>query len=446
MEIKKFDFVIIFGATGDLVERKVIPSLHHLFENQQINKDNFKVFAFARRDFTNGKYNEFIDASLQKHLKNSEFKVNPDFYNIFEYVKGNLDSKDCFIELNQKILKLEAELNICANKLFYLAIPPSLYDEVIMHIKDTQFNQMCKGAEVKVLVEKPFGLDSASAGLTDKILKDVFKEEQIFRLDHYLGKSIIRDIPAVKEKLKDIWNSEHIERVFISTTETIGVENRGAFFDSIGSLRDVGQNHLLEIVAFIAMENVPIENVAEFRAARANVLNELIKYSNDDAGRSTFRAQYKGYKEIPNVNPSSTTETYFKVAVFIDNSQWKYTKFVIEAGKRTGQARSFVEINFKNKDKLFINFNRENPFIRLFRGPNYEELMVSPKTDSQYVEEYAVMLEEALAGNLTYFIDQSEVKAQWEFIDPIIKSWEENAVPLFTYMPDDISILSVSKI
>lgn len=446
MEITKYDYVVIFGATGDLVERKVIPSLYHLFVSKQISIANFKVFAFARRDFTNGKYNEFIDSSLQKHFKNTDFEVEEDFYSIFEYVQGNLDDKDCFVNLNKKILNLEAELNICANKLFYLAIPPSLYDEVIMHIKDTQFNQMCKGAEVKVLIEKPFGLDLGSSEVTDNIIKDVFKEEQIFRLDHYLGKSILRNIPLVKEKLKDIWNTQNIERVFISTTETLGVENRGEFFDSIGSLRDVGQNHLLEIIALIAMENVSSEKINEFRAARANILNKLIKYSNDDAGRSTFRAQYKGYKEIDNVKENSQTETYFKVAAYIDTPEWKYTKFVIEAGKRTGQSRSFVEIDFKNKDKLFINFSRENPFIRLFKGANYEELMTSEKSDSQYVEEYAVMLKEALSGDLTYFIDHKEVKAQWEFIDPIVKSWKENAVPLFTYMPDDISILSVSKI
>lgn len=446
MEITKYDFIVMFGATGDLVERKVIPSLYHLFVSKQINDTNFKVFAFARRDFTNGKYNEFIDSSLQKHFKNTDFEVEEDFYSIFEYVQGNLDDKDCFVNLNKKILNLEAELNICANKLFYLAIPPSLYDEVIMHIKNTQFSQMCKGAEVKVLIEKPFGLDLGSSEVTDNIIKDVFKEEQIFRLDHYLGKNILRNIPLVKEKLKDIWNTQNIERVFISTTETLGVENRGEFFDSIGSLRDVGQNHLLEIIALIAMENVSSKNINEFRAARANILNKLIKYSNDDAGRSTFRAQYKGYKEIANVKENSQTETYFKVAAYIDTPEWKYTKFVIEAGKRTGQSRSFVEIDFKNRDKLFINFSRENPFIRLFKGTNYEELMTSEKSDSQYVEEYAVMLKEALSGDLTYFIDHQEVKAQWEFIDPIVKSWKENAAPLFTYMPDDISILSVSKI
>jgi len=446
MDIKKFDFIIIFGATGDLVEKKVIPSLYYLFTHNQINKDNFKVFAFARRDFTNGKYKEIINLSLQKHYKNSDYQVEEEFYSIFEYEQGDLDNRDCFVELNQKILDLEAKLNICANKLFYLAIPPALYNQVITHIKETQFNKMCEGAEVKVLIEKPFGHDSITSEQTDVIVKSVFKENQIFRLDHYLGKNILRSIPQVKEQLKEVWNTEHIERVFISTTETLGVESRGEFFDSVGSLRDVGQNHLLEIIALITMGNASYEDVNVVRKARADILNKLVKYSNADAGKFTFRAQYKGYKDIGNVKPNSNTETYFKIAAYIDDPKWKYTKFIIEAGKRTGQSRSFVQIDFKNKDKLFINFNKENPFIRLFKGPNYTELITSEKSETQYVGEYAVMLQEALDGNLKYFVDQTEVKAQWEFIDPIVKSWQENAVPLFTYMPDDISILSVSKI
>ncbi|MBE0574077.1 hypothetical protein IH575_04200 [Candidatus Dojkabacteria bacterium] len=160
----------------------------------------------------------------------------------------------------------------------------------------------------------------------------------------------------------------------------------------------------------------------------------------------TFRAQYKGYKNIDKVDPNSTSETYFKVAAFIDDPKWKYTKFIIESGKRTGQERSFIEIDFKNKEKLFINFSRENPFIRLFNGNSYTEITTSGKTNEQYVLEYSTMIEEALMGKQDYFIDQEEVKAQWNFIDPIINAWQNNAVPLFTYMPDDISVLSIANI
>lgn len=447
MEIKKFDTLVIFGATGDLVNRKVIPSLYNLFKNNQINTNNFKVFAFARRDFTNGKYNDVIDQSLRDHFKNENIQIDEDFYKLFEYVQGDLDNRNCFAKLNQKILDFEKNLAICSNKLFYLAIPPTLYDEVIDHIKETQFNQMCKGAEVKVLLEKPFGKDQNSSKETDRIIKEVFTENQIFRLDHYLGKEILRDIPFVKKRFKDIWNTENIERVFISTTETLGVEKRGEFFDSIGALRDVGQNHLLTLLSLITMDDGSIsEEPSNFRKARADVLNKLVTYSENDIPKFTFRAQYKGYRQIEKVNPESTTETYFKISVFVDDPKWKYTKFILEAGKRTGQSRSFIEIDFKNKDKLFINFAKENPFIRLFQGANYTEIMTSEKTDKQYVEEYSLMIAEALEGNQKYFIDQSEVDAQWKFIDPIVDAWNKNKVPLFVYMPDDISILSVSNI
>jgi len=446
MQVNKFDFLIIFGATGDLVSRKVIPSLYHLYKSSQISSTNFRVFAFARRDFTNGKYKEIIDESLKAHFKDNEFVTENDFVNIFEYLQGDLDCRDCFVELNQRILKLEADLNICANKLFYLAIPPQLYDEVVVHIKETQFNQMCKGAEVKVVLEKPFGHNLESSIETDKILQEVFDENQIYRLDHYMGKQILRDIPFIRTKLANVWNTQNIERVFISTTETLGVEKRGEFFDSVGSLRDVGQNHLLEILALLTMD-IPQElNADTYRKARANIPDKLVKYSNNDAGKFTFRAQYKDYKKIPNVNPESTTETYFKIAAFLDDPNWKYTKFVLEAGKRVGQARSYIEIDFKNKEKLFINFNRENPFARLFKGGDYTEIISSEKSDTQYVEEYAILLQEALSGNSMFFASQEEVNAQWNFIDPIVKSWQENAVPLFTYMTDDISILSISKI
>lgn len=444
--INNFDFLVIFGATGDLVERKIIPSLYYLYHNKQINKDNFKIFAFARRDFTNGKYKEIVLSSLQKHFSRDDIKIDEDFYNLFNYVQGDLNNRDCFIELNTQILDLEDRLGVCANKLFYLAIPPSLYDEVINHIKNTQFNKMCKGAEVKVLLEKPFGLNKQTSITTNNIVSEVFNENQIFRLDHYLGKDIVRNITKAKDNLKELWNTNNIERVFISATETLGVEKRGEFFDSVGSLRDVGQNHLLELLALIAMEDKDDIGIESFRESRGSILSKLVKYSPPDIAKFTFRAQYKGYRDIEKVSPNSNTETYFKIAAFIDDPKWKYTKFIIEGGKRTGQSRSFIQIDFKNKDKLFINFNRENPFIRIFKGSNYRELFVTQKASEQYVLEYSTMIEEALKGDLRFFIDQNEVLAQWDFIDPIIDGWENNLVPLFTYMPDDISILSISKI
>lgn len=439
MTLTKFDFLVIFGATGDLVERKVIPSLYHLFTSGKINSKDFRVFAFARRDFTNGKYDQIIDNSLKAHFKNPDFKTEADFYSIFEYVQGDLNNRDSFVDLNKKILKLEDELKICANKLFYLAIPPILYNDVITHIHKTQFDTMCKGAEVKVMIEKPFGKNLETFLESDNVLKQVFAEKQIYRIDHYLGKQIIRDIAKVKDKFADRWNTENIDRIFISTTETLGVEERGEYFDSVGALRDVGQNHLLEVIALIASEE-------ESSTGRASVLNKLVKYTLNDMPKYTFRAQYKGYKNIDKVDPNSTSETYFKVAAFIDDPKWKYTKFIIESGKRTGQERSFIEIDFKNKEKLFINFSRENPFIRLFNGNSYTEITTSGKTNEQYVLEYSTMIEEALMGKQDYFIDQEEVKAQWNFIDPIINAWQNNAVPLFTYMPDDISVLSIANI
>lgn len=447
MEVSKFDFLIIFGATGDLVIRKVIPSLYHLYKTKQITLDNFNVFAFARRDFKDGKYSLIINESLQKHFNDSTFLPEKDFYNIFNYVQGDLNDRNCFVELNNQIIELEEKLAICANKLFYLAIAPSLYDEVVIHIQETQFAKMCKGAEVKALIEKPFGLNLESSIKTDKVLLNVFKEEQIYRLDHYLGKGILRKITDIRESYKEVWNDKNIERVFISATETLGVESRGEFFDSVGSLRDVGQNHLLEILALITMENFNTDLNSLYRSSKAGILEKLVKYnSENDISKFTFRAQYKGYKDIENVNKNSTTETYFKVNAFLEDPNWKYTKFVLEAGKKCGQSRSYVEILFKNKDKLYINFSRLNPFIRYFKGPNYTELANGEHFESQYTEEYSKLLIEALNGEQKYFVDQKVVEAQWKFIDPIVQGWSQNYSPLFTYAPDDQSILSLSSL
>lgn len=434
----QFSLFILLGATGDLAKRKIIPSLYNLYLEKKINKDSFKIIAFGRKDLLESRYNQFIDDSLAySGYKN----INKDFYTLFEYFLGDIDNKESFVKLQNRILEIEDEIKICSNKILYLALTPSKYINVIESISETNLMNTCKDSLTKVVIEKPFGINKSNFLEIDSTLKNAFTEDQIYRVDHYLGKTIFREFLKLNSQLKELLNPVNIDSVFISTVEKKDVVDRATFYDEVGALRDVGQNHLLEIITLIVLQQSKNANIQEERIKIINQLTKGINISN-----STFRAQFKGFKDLNGVKENSTTETYFKVAAYLDNKDWKDVKFILEAGKMCGIDRSFIEINYKNKDKFYLNFLRDNQFIKLFSGSNVQEFFRLETSDLQYTDEYSNLILEVLSGNQDFFVDANEAIAQWEFIDPIVEAWKNNQVPLFTYLPNDQSILSVSNI
>jgi glucose-6-phosphate 1-dehydrogenase len=271
-------------------------------------------------------------------------------------------------------------------------------------------------------------------------------------VDHYLAKDMLQNILHFRFKnnlFEKIWNAENVASIAIRTWETLGVEHRGGFYDPLGALRDVGQNHLFEMLALVTMERPKDGDPNDVRAKRADAIKALRVYSEKEAARHTFRAQYEGYRNIKGVRPDSDTETYYRVVAFLDLPRWKGVPVTMEAGKRLHEWRTEVVVSLKDtankfvfrtrpKEEILIYFESKKPGI-LEGGSEERALSFSlheNEKQQQYVAEYARMILDAIAGDRTLFVGTDEVSAAWRFIDPIIAAWKKNLVPLVFYKPD----------
>lgn len=464
---------IIFGATGDLMAKKIAPALFHLYRNGKF-PHLFKIIAFSRRDLSLAEFQDHIRAILQNHktkgLKTEEIES---FLNYFLYQKGDFETVDAYNTLASDLGRIDGEWMACSNKLFYLAVPPVNYQSIFEHLKTSGLTLPCGPDEgwTRVIVEKPFGKDAESAMELDLLLGKLFREEQIYRIDHYLGKDMLQNILSfrfVNDLFEDSWNKDNIERIDIKFIENFGIEGRSTFYDGVGALRDVGQNHMLQMLAFVTMEKPDSLSAEAVRKQRADVLQKLIPLSPNEIKKLTYRGQYEKYHEEPGVNSISSTETYFKAAAFLQNERWKGVPIFMEAGKNLEQRKEIIVTfkhrlpclcppgkHFKNrilftlepKEGITIEFWAKKPGLDFeFEAQKLSFLFRDQRKKVQYVEEYEKLLLDCISGNQLLFVSTKEVQAMWRFIDPIIEAWERNEVPLVHYKPRTRAILKDSLI
>lgn len=452
---------IIYGATGDLMAKKIVPALFHLYKKGKF-PHLFKIIGVSRRNLTEESFIDYIHDLLIKHSK--EKMTNEQiqkFLTYFLYHEGNFDDPLLYQSLASRMGIIDGEWSVCSNKLFYLAVPPQFYKNICQNLSDSGLTAPCGPDEgwTRVIVEKPFGHDFKTAEDLDLLLGKLFKEEQIYRIDHYLAKEMLQNILTFRfsnNLFEKSWSKKTIERINIRTWETIGAEGRGHFYDSVGALRDVGQNHLLQMLALITMEQPLSLEPEEIRKRRAEILKELVILSQDEIEKSSFRAQYRGYKSITGVEHDSQRETYFRIHAKINSIRWQGVEFMLEAGKKLPLKKE-IEVIFKHPDpclcpngqphfqnKIILSIEpKEGITIEfLSKKPGLEVLSTKRKLNFvnrkiherlQYVEEYEKLLLDCISGNQTLFISTPEIQASWSFIDPILKAWEENSVPLHEY-------------
>lgn len=456
----------IFGLTGDLAFKKIIPSLWHLFQHGRLPR-RLSIIGFSRRSLSTKELRDLVMEAVKKHTDSKVEKNNfDDFLQLFSYQAGTFEDGKSFRFLSEKIVGIEKSWGVCANKLFYLAVPPSSYEQIFKNLALVKLNIPC-GGELgwsRILIEKPFGVDRASAKELQTLLLSYFKEEQIYRIDHYLFKEIIQGIENFRfsnNLFENAWDNTMIEQIDIKLLESIGVEDRGSFYDSVGALRDVGQNHILTMLAAITTE-YPIDmTVSEIRKNRTDVLKTLREWTEDALRQDTFRAQYAGYRNIKGVKPHSETETYFALKTELLHSRWRGIPIYMEAGKRIGAARKEIVLTLKHpqvcllckngphapnrivfrlepNDEVVIHFWTKKPgFEKVIEERVFSFFLYEKETKVQYVEEYAKIIFNAMEGDQALFISSDEVITSWNFIDPIIKSWKQDFVPLTEYQPDN---------
>ncbi len=395
--------LVLFGATGDLAFRKLIPSLYYMFTKGDLAGK--KILAVARRDYSNGKYAEYIKESLAaKGMYNqSDFEQ---FCSMFEYFQLDFDSEESY----DGLAKLLDGPYCVYTRFFYLAVPQNIYIKILENL----FSGRYSNADSKVILEKPFGFDMESSNELQELLSKLVPEQNIYRIDHYLGKEILRQLPRFITKLDDI------AEIQIKSNETIGIENRGDFYDINGAFRDVGGNHMIEVLTLM----YPNIN-------RVDVLKMIKTPTQESILANSKIAQIEGYKDIEGVAKDSKTETYFNITL-----EFGDIKLNLEAGKSLDVVKKYVKVIYKDGSGYFVDFGADQKVCEIRNGEEYVCYDFEDSKD-HYVREYAALLKEAFNSDKTYFISPEEVAEQWRITDPIINTWR-NKSKLLTYKKGEL--------
>ncbi|WP_339832573.1 glucose-6-phosphate dehydrogenase [Paenibacillus sp. FSL R7-0272] len=460
----------IFGATGDLARRKLFPAIYSLYREGKL-ADDFAVIGIARRPRSQEQFRDDLLESIQEFCRyragdSQEWNA---FAEHFEYKSLDINNVDGFRELREQTEQLESKFKTTGNRLFYLALAPELFGSVSYSLRD---GGMLEGSGWnRLVIEKPFGYDLPSAEKLNEQIREVFKEEEIYRIDHYLGKEMVQNIEVIRfgnAFFEPLWNNKHIANVQITLGETVGVEERGGYYDHSGALRDMGQNHMLQMLTMIAMEPPSRLFPEDIRDEKVKVLRSLREFTSDeDVRNNVVRAQYSegesrgkplpGYRQEDKVDPESNTETYFAARVFVDNFRWAGVPFYIRTGKRLPVKTTEIVVEFKSmpnnvylgkKYKLEPNLLviRVNPMEGIYIKINAKK----PGSDSEIQplamdfcqscmiginspEAYERLLHDAAEGDSTYFTRWDEVATAWSFVDRIAAAWGRNQGELHTY-------------
>ncbi len=453
--------LIILGVTGDLAAKKILPALYNLHRKQAL-PEQFKIVGFGRKPLSET-FKTYTTDTIKQRLGESSPAELQSFTGLLHYVQGTFETQPSYDTLAKELQAIEQDWNQDAHYLFYLSVPPDLYEPILNNIHNSALYRHNNSVQTRVLVEKPIGRNLATADSLELLLSNWFNENEIYRIDHYLAKEMVQNILTFRfanDLFEKSWNSESIEKIEIKLWETLGVEKRGNFYDGLGALRDVGQNHLLQMISLLTMNRPTDFTPRHLHAKRSEILNKLQPLSIEEVQQATFRAQYHGYRDIAGVIPESNTETYFKIRGYLDDERWHGVPIVIESGKRMHQQKKEVVVTYRHTqpcecpdqtkhhkntitfalepyEGIKIQFWSKKPGLTLAQESRTIDFMLRDAANKpQYIEEYEKLLLDSILGDQTLFVSTTEVKAMWRFIDPIIEAWDNNLVPLEQYTPD----------
>jgi len=464
--------LIIFGASGDLAERKLIPSLYHL-DIQHLLPERFFLIGTGRSEMTHEAFREKLKVALHKFARAGPIheSIWDEFLQRFYYLKGDYGSLASYTFLADFLKKMDDKYGTNGNRLFYLAVPPNLYGSIIQYLGKSGLAgekycpELCmlRDGWCRVIIEKPFGSDLTTARELDQQISRVFSEEQIYRIDHYLGKETVQNILFLRFAntiFEPVWNRNYIDHVQITVAETLGVEHRAGYYEGTGALRDMFQNHMLQLLAFVAMEP-PVRFGAQFiRDEKLKVFRSIRDMSTEEIDHSTVRGQYgageidgrkvAAYREEEGIPGDSATETFAALRVFIDNWRWQNVPFYLRSGKRLPKRVTEIAIQFKTVPHLLFEPIRQEdiaPNTLILRiqpdegislafqakHPGAKLCMQTVEMDFDYEssfgtvppEAYERLLLDCMVGDQTLFNHRDGVERCWELITPILKRWEE---------------------
>jgi glucose-6-phosphate 1-dehydrogenase len=465
--------IVVFGASGDLAHRKLYPSLYELFRRRLISS-HFYLLGCGRSRFTDDHFRQTVEESLRSVLKDPDQNVLNDFVSRFRYVSGDYADTALYQQICDRLVTLDETYDVTGTRILYLSVPPMLYEDIAEKLGQLKLN--CPGIsgrfqQVRLVIEKPFGRDLKTALELDVKLHRHFSESQVYRIDHYLGKDTVQNLLVFRfanSIFEPIWNRNHIEHVRITVAEQVGVEHRAGYYDQSGALRDMFQNHLLQMLTMVAMEPPTSFNGDSVRDEKSKLLRSIRRIDPDHVGRSFVRGQYgpgtiqdrpvKGYLQEDGVAPDSHTETFASAVLYVDNWRWKGVPFYLSTGKRLPQKLTEIVITFKQVPHLMfpqeeleqmaanvLRFQiqpQEGMYLGLqAKRPGSKICMSSLEMAVDYQQVFGIQMPEAyqrllldcMQGDSTLFTRHDSVLASWELLMPVIDAWQSSDDGIITY-------------
>ncbi len=474
--------MVIFGATGDLMHRKLMPALYHLIRDGAVSKDIY-IVGVGRREITTDQFRELMARSIHEML-DGEFDLTL-WKHIIErmhYSQGKFEDAALYNNLTKLLEEFDEEIHACVPRFFYLATPPAHYETILTHLQKSKLSEGCLPASAyaqalraggqgfaqytRLLIEKPFGKDLTTARSLDVLLGKIFEERQIYRIDHYLGKETVQNLLSFRFAngiFEPTWNKEFIDHIQFTLAEDVGVGTRGEFYDGVGTLRDVVQNHMLEMLSVTAMGQPRAFDAQSIRDQRVKVAEAINCIEPADVGKMVVRGQYEGYTKERNVDVHSTTETFVALKLTLNTPRWRGVPFYLRAGKMLGKKTTEISIHYKKpivctgdvclfpepdvmRNVLAIRIDpHEGIALRLMaKKPGFGMKLAPVTMNFTYKESFADedqpmayerLLLDAIRGDQTLFSRTDEIEASWSFVTKILEGWRDHAkkTPLHIY-------------
>jgi glucose-6-phosphate 1-dehydrogenase len=470
--------LVLFGATGDLAGRKLLPALTGLFQNDYLPQE-FAVIGVGRREKTDQAYRDDAKKSLAEFRQHRSAKFEEAFLSHVFYQRSDFTTREGMATLAERLHRLEHERNLPGNRLFYLATDPEFFCPIVQGLADAGLiHREEERVWERVVIEKPFGHDLDSALALDRDLLRFLRPDQIYRIDHYLGKETVQNLLAFRfgnAIFEPLFNRQHVDHVQITVAETVGMEGRrGAFYDHAGALRDVVQNHMLQLLALVAMDPPATLKSGDISDAKLKVLRNLAPLRGADVARHVVRGQYgagtvggqtvRAYREEEAVDPASNTETFVALRAMVESWRWAGVPFFLRTGKRLPRRVTEIAVQFKlppmqlfrtvecvgdvcdlreaqpgvlvfriqPDEGIDLSFSAKRPGMQLDLHPVNFAFDYDTSFQTELPEAYERLLLDALRGDATLFMRSDELEAAWEFVTPILEAWQSSSeVPIY---------------
>ena len=464
--------VILFGASGDLAKRKVIPAMFDLAQNRSLG-ERYSIIGFARTPMTDEKFRATVGEAAKTISEVGP--IDPakwdEFASNLYYSAGEYGDQNSYAQLAKRLAELDAEKKLGGNRLFYLSTPPEVYPDIVEQLGRAGLARPGNpNSWVRIIIEKPFGRDLASAKELNQIVLNVFEEKQVYRIDHYLGKDTVQNLLVLRFGngiFEPLWNRNYVDHVQITASETLGVERRGGFYENAGALRDMIQSHVLQLTSLTSVEPPASFDATAVRNEKLKILQSIRPYNLEMVAQSVVRGQYApgalngtrmaGYREELGVNPNSRTETFVAMRVLIDNWRWAGVPFYLRTGKRLAKRSTEIMIQFRcaphivfrerqiEPNRLILNIQPDEGISVSFgaKKPGTEMNIGNVTMNFIYREgfggtsrsAYATLLNDCLRGDATLFDRGDSVEAAWSLVEPILDVWSAAKTATVPFYP-----------